>query len=583
MGKIGDLFVRLGLKKDDYSKGLKEATREGYSFRDTLKAIGAGGKLALGYIVAGAVAVGAAIKSLAKQNQTLGDEVNRMSAGFAAMFDTLKTSVASLDFSHLLSNLREANQLARDLYDAQDAMGEIGTSYNIALAGQLKHINELKIALRDQNLTDEERIKKGEELLEIYKKLEKNPSRGLERVKDTTLDYYMQRMGVNMEGRTDKQLAAMRKKFVSFFEWLGTKQGETYAAAANTVARSGGLDSYLGRTYLSNAAKYGMEEYARLAVAYNDKMGDKDRTAVEAAVVSYYQQEAKYSGETLRIQTQINSIRAQAAQDAKGGNTPADHEYETALKVLQRAQDAAKSEVQLMQEKYEQEKALLEKYGLDAGALWDEYLQKLEDKINKAAAVKLKDFDLTIEIPEIEIDDSDFESNLDALLADINRRIEMAQDLVDGFRDAVIGGFSDACQELMDQLFGLQDANAGAIFQALLTPLADMAIKAGEIIMAEGIATEAANSALMTFGETGWAAVAAGAALVAAGAAAKSGLKALAGTGGRSTSSSSYNGSSGSGSGAHDFQTEMTVYVKGTIKGSDIVLSGQKTIDNWRR
>lgn len=583
MGKIGDLFVRLGLKKDDYSKGLKEATREGYSFRDTLKAIGAGGKLALGYIVAGAVAVGAAIKSLAKQNQTLGDEVNRMSAGFTAMFDTLKTSVASLDFSHLLSNLREANQLARDLYDAQDAMGKIGTSYNIALAGQLKHINELKIALRDQNLTDEERIKKGEELLEIYKKLEQNPSRGLERVKDTTLDYYMQRMGVNMKGRTDEQLAAMRKKFVSFFEWLGTKQGETYAAAAKTVAKSGGLDSYLGRTYMSNAAKYGMEEYARLAVAYNDKMGDKDRTAVEAAVVSYYQQEAKYSGETLRIQTQINSIRAQAAQDAKGGNTPADHEYETALKVLQRAQDAAKSEVQLMQEKYQQEKELLEKYGLDASALWDEYLHKLEEKINKAAAVKLKDFDFTIEVPEIEIDDSDFESNLDALLADINRRIEMAQDLVDGFRDAVIGGFSDACQELMDQLFGLQDANAGAIFQALLTPLADMAIKAGEIIMAEGIATEAANSALMSFGETGWAAVAAGAALVAAGATAKSGLKALAGTGGRSTSSSSYNGNSGSGSGAHDFQTEMTVYVKGTIKGSDIVLSGQKTIDNWRR
>jgi hypothetical protein len=161
----------------------------------------------------------------------------------------------------------------------------------------------------------------------------------------------------------------------------------------------------------------------------------------------------------------------------------------------------------------------------------------------------------------------------------------MMKEIVDGFREAVINGFTDACQEMMNQLFGLQEFNGGAIIQAMLTPLADMAIKAGEIIMAEGAATIAANSALMTFGETGWGAVAAGAALAAAGAAAKAGLGALARSGGASTATTSYGsaGASSVGAQTQTLQTEMTVYVTGRLSGTDILLSGQKTQNNWNR
>ena len=94
--------------------------------------------------------------------------------------------------------------------------------------------------------------------------------------------------------------------------WLGTEQGETYSAAAQEVSKKfGGLDSDKGRAYMRNAANNGMDEYARLAYEYNKRMGDKDREKIEQAVVGYYQQEAKFSGETLRIQMQINSIKAQ--------------------------------------------------------------------------------------------------------------------------------------------------------------------------------------------------------------------------------------------------------------------------------
>lgn len=577
--KIGDLFVRLGLKKDEFSRGLKEAKRETSTFGEAIKAVGSKGKIAFAAVAAAITGVIAAVKDLAKNNQALGDAIGKMSAGFSAMFDTLKADIAAMDFSNLLSDLREANKLARDLYDARDAMGEIGTSYNISSAEQLKRINDLKIALRDQSKTDGERIAAGEELLRIYKELEKNPGRGLERLKDKTLDYYMQRMGVKMDGRTDEQLAAMRRQYVAFFKWLGTAEGEAYSNAAKAVAKTmGGIDSEKGQIYMRNAANNGRSEFARLAVAYNDKIGDKDREQIERAVVSYYEQEAKYSGETLRIQTQINSIKSQAS---KTGASTADNERAQAERILQRAEDSAKGEIQILSEKYDKEKALLEKYGLETGALWEElcrnFKKTLEVEIPDEKTVKIK---LDIEDPDMSEADEEIKARAEAILSTMEAEEMKVEEFLKYVRSSAIGGFEDACQELFDQFAGLEDINPGRIVQALLTPLADVAIRAGEIIIAEGVGVEACKKALTSL--QGPAAIAAGAALIAIGTAAKSGLASLAKSGGKSTSASTYAGSSGS-AGTQDLKTEMTVYVKGKIQGSDIVLAGQKTVNNWGR
>lgn len=647
MSKIGDLFVRLGLKKDEFSRGIKEAKRESSSFVDSLKNIGVKGKLAFAAVGAAIAGVIAAVKDLAKQNQSLGDAVRKTAAGLSAMWDTLKASIASLDFSNLIGNLREANKLARDLYDAQDALGEIGTAYNISLAQQLQHINELKIALRDQSLTDDERIAKGEELLRIYKALEQNPSRGLERAKDSTLDYYMQRMGVQMEGRTDAELAAMRKKYVEFFKWLGTKEGEVYNEAAKKVSRQiGGIDSKLGGTYMTNAANNGKAEYARLAVSYNDKIGDKDREKIEQAVVAYYQQEAKYSGETLRIQTQINSIKAKGQT---GGGATGDDE----AAALQRIKESTMSQTELLQKRYDEQLAMLQKHGKDTTALTEKFQQDLvkamsgkpqegnllenvmmptevveahynellgifqkynlnTDSLNAKHIALLAEAQAEEEAVFQEEENAleewsrtwieEFakvnDLNLDPVMDELHQltertmveleiqeaQLEKAKEMAQEFQAAVVDGFADSCEVLMGQLMGLEETNTGAIVKALLDPLAKMAVMAGSIIMAEGIATIAAKDALISFGWTGWGAVAAGAALIAAGAAASAGLAALAKGGSSTTAASSgYSGGSSGGVSTENIETEMTIYVEGRISGGDIVLSGQKTLNNWNR
>ena len=119
-------------------------------------------------------------------------------------------------------------------------------------------------------------------------------------------------------------------------------------------------------------------------------------------------------------------------------------------------------------------------------------------------------------------------------------------------------------------------------FAALLEPLADMAIKAGEIIVAEGIAVEAARAALSSF--AGYGAIVAGALLIAAGTAAKAGLAALAKGGSTSaTTASNYGGNGSGGTTTQNIETELTITVEGRISGSDIVLAGQKTLDSWNR
>ena len=42
MGKIGDLFVRLGLKSDGFKKGMQDAKKETQGFGNTLKNMKAG-------------------------------------------------------------------------------------------------------------------------------------------------------------------------------------------------------------------------------------------------------------------------------------------------------------------------------------------------------------------------------------------------------------------------------------------------------------------------------------------------------------------------------------------------------------
>ena len=627
MSKIGDLFVRLGLKKEEFSKGISEAKKESSSFAESVKGIGLKGKIAFAAVAAAVTGVVAAVKNLAKSNQTLGDEFNRTTAGMTAMWDTLKTAIASTDFSNFLSDLQEANRLARDLYDAWDSLGEINTSYNISLAKQLENINNLKVKLRDVNLSEQERRAAGEQLLQIYKDLEANPTRGMNAFSEASLNKMANKLGYATKNATDQQMAQARKSVEEFFVWLGSEQGDDWKNQADQVAAAAGIS----------------KEYQQMLWNYNNKVSDKERLAMEQAVTGAYQQQAKYSGETLRIQTLINNLKGGGGRSGGGGNSE--------INQIEKIQESTLTQRDLLQKRYDEQLALLQKYGQDASALTQKFSNDLVNSLSDKAVEgdifertmgrkellqkhyeellevfrqynmdssslsvqyvqmlaqiredeeaetekqkKVMDewsksvVDAFLKINSVDLDDvqealADFNADLDAQIEKSNKSLQRAEDMIGDFKKAVVSGFSEACQEMADQLFGLKDANVGSVVKALLTPLAQMAIKMGEIIVAEGIAMEAAKSAL----SNPYTAIAAGAALIAIGAAATAALNAVAQSAGRSSTTTSYGRGSntgGSGSYTENIETELTIYVKGRISGSDIVISGERTVNKWSR
>ena len=567
MGKIGDLWVRLGLKKDDYTRGLKEAQREGEGFGKSVAALGSKAKIAFAAVAAAVTGVIAAVKDLAKQNQALGDAWNRMSSGMAASWDTFKTAIATMDFTNLLSNMREANRLARDLYNAKDALGEIGSAYDISYGQQAAEINQLRIDLADATKSDKERLEAGEKLLKIYKQLEANPTRGLANVSDAEVDRVAQKLGYNLKGASKDALDATRNEVKDFFVWLGSEAGAAYNEAAQKVAQQvGGLDSSLGQTFMRNAANNGMERFAQLAVAYNKNVNDKTRNEMAAAVRASGEQNARFLEETRRIQTQMNTIRSGMDGGPSGGPSGAQTQVDLLAQQLAliREESAELAEVReadeqladLANEQYEAWRQTadlppIQPFDNETLRLFEEGNQALEDYWGNLDKVKEKSEELAKAISE---------------------------NLVTAIEDGLVGSFN----ALADVLAGVTDGGMEQVVKALLEPLADMAIKAGTLIMMSGTAIEALKKSLVGF--FGGSAVVAGAALVAVGVAAKAGLAAIGNRASSGTGISSVSSSASPYGGATGVQSaELVVRVEGEVKGSSIILSGQNTVKEWNK
>ena len=154
----------------------------------------------------------------------------------------------------------------------------------------------------------------------------------------------------------------------------------------------------------------------------------------------------------------------------------------------------------------------------------------------------------------------------------LDEMIKATDDANKALNDAIVGGISDSFQYLANCVAGLDELSGAGMMNALLSPLAEAAIKMGEIMVSAGLASEAFKSMLTN----PYTAIAAGAALIAVGAAAKAGLQAAI----NSATGTSYvastvasSGYSNNSSNDRNWEREMTLHVTGTLQadGSKLV------------
>lgn len=551
MSKIGDVIVKMLLKSDDYEKGLARSKKSTQSFAQTITK---GFTAAIGKVAAlvGAIAgIAKALDKISKANQTFGDKWASFTSGLKGAWDEFARSIASLDFSNLFSRLRQASDVARDLYDAIDGMGEITTAYNIASAKEAKHLAQLRVEMNNQNLSIDERIAKAKEYLEISRRLESMPLRGLARISDTTITKTMKQMGYSFDGLTKEQIASAKKSFIQFFEWLGTAAGEKAYKKLNAAATSENvLSGKYARTFQNMSLRGeapGGDQWLIWLRQYAEKVSDDDRTALENAVVQFLQADAAFDESTRRVQTLLNSLEFQRNKKEEKVTTKAE-----------KADEELRKRVADMRANFQPLEKLPEIVGVVStqmpDIISDEWLRRQQEQMEKAQKF--------------------FEEMKEKSAA-------VAQE----FGNAVQNGIVSSIDMLTEAIGSGEDIDGGAVIKALLSPLADACISAGLLIISTGEAVEALRETLLAGLATGgYAAIVAGAALIAVGAAAKIGLAAIgSGQSRGSVASSSAAASASSGSTTQMIKSELTINVRGTIKGSDIVISGQRTVNSWGR
>lgn len=587
MSKIGDLFVRLGIKKDEFSRGIDDAKRETQGFGDSLKKMATAAKAAW-------LAVGAAVVKFAsdtiQMTQKWGDRWRVEMAGMKAAYGTLVRQLSSGEgFDNLFANIRESVRLAKEAAKSLDELFERRISYSYEEAETRKEIARLQLIMRDSSKSDKERedaakkiIKETKNLADLKRDIaqqdaddQKKQLRGQTKLNDDQINFLVKEYNKNREiikagrdyleerARLEGQLAAAQGRAAN------ARSGKDIVAANEKVAAT-----KKALSDLEASTSQTVKDVGELTKKY-DKGNDElisNLARAEVAVINVDE-------EMYHAQTRATALLGTLGKVSGGGASKGNPELDAAARIAQRAEDAAKDEVQLLSEKYDQEKALLEKYHIDTEELWREYVNNLTD-------IVIQEMDLGLDelanIEPVEIDPVllEVDPKIEDFYKTLKEQFDKAEELTRQFNAAVVSGISDGCQEITDQLLGVRDINVGAIFQSLIGPLADLAIKQGEILVAEGIGVEACKKALRSL--NGYAAIAAGFALLTVGAAAKSGLAALAKGGTSTTTTSGYEGSAGSAS-TQNIETEMTIHVEGRISGSDIVLAGQKTVNAWNR
>lgn len=551
MGVLGELWVKLGLKNEEFKAGIDEAKGKTESFGGDVKKVSTAVKAAWAAVGAAVVKLGT---DMVKQTQVIGDKWGIFTAGLTAAYNEFVSRIGSgAGWDNLIADMREASRVAKEVQMSLDELFERNNSLSIQEAKKQTEIEKYKQQMRDVSLTDEQRIAAGEkamaleqELLQMRKDVAKQEADAYKQIlqqrtkmTDADLEYFLENYNGNRE--QIQQAIAYRDTLASLNREI--ENARVFESQSTGEARRGWKEKAelleQNRAKLTQTTSDEIKALADLASQYdlgNDEMVQNYVNALvkmENAGTQYYR-------ETTRMVTMLSSLKQ--GMGTAGGTAVATAGREalaplSPLKGLSMPNSVSTE-------------------GVDHIA---EHIRQQKD----ATMAEMNDFNSQMEGAVVEMD----------VLGEM-------------FKAAVIEGFVDSLSYIAESIAEGEEINAGGLVAALLTPLADMAISAGTLVLSTGVAVEGVKDALLSLNP--YVAIAAGAALVAIGVAAKAGLGAIAKNAGGSKSQSYSFAGGGSMGGAYgvDMTTQsqtQEVQVTGVIKGQDIYLANENYKKNKRR
>lgn len=543
MGKIGDLIVRLQLKYQDYQKGLKKASEETTGFVQSLGKIKAAG-------LAVWAAIGTAVMKVAsdivKATGIMEDKWELFTAKAKAGWDTFIKTLINGDWSDFVRQFKEATTAAAYLTEALQGDTEVQNSIALQKAAMANELAALEILMKDVTKSDEERARAAEEYKKKVLPLYDQEIARLDKLRKA----YAVTLGAGIYSKstmeTPEMLAAVEKFLIEYgketqYKILNNRSlSEALAIALKPYNAAPKTDAEISE----QRARKAMIE--RLSYLSQDMFPNLDPNFLFNIATNY---ETKFNGEQIQeivevIKQYNNAIAAFKEENKKIINLEASLS-EKAEKAAEKAAEPLVTINELINGVEEIDLTAIDIEPIDWNAILGDYDAPLDEFVDKWKQTQ-------------------------AEVAQLNAMLE----------GAIVASMSNGTQALTDMLVGLEGADASQLMAALLQPFADTMISLGEMLIAEGLAVAAFKESLSSLDPA--VALAAGATLLALGSALSSGIKKLGQTAGSGATTTSTSAGSST-SGIENIQTEMTIYVKGELKGSDIVLSGQRTLNKWAR
>lgn len=543
MGKISDLWVRLGLKKDGFDKGMDDAGRKAEGFGGTLNKVKAGALAVWGAIGASVVAFG---KKMIDTTNAIGDKWNRFTAQAQAGWNTFVQSLSAMNWSDFIGRFREATSAAKELQNALDAEFEISNSIKLQKAAIAEELADLEILARDVSKPWKLRQEAAQRYYDLVKPIYEQEMVLANKLLDARQGAWLAGTGLSDNEQTRSDLA----KFLVDYgrnDQLASALGRMmelqsdYDIAASTRFRTGDftgpnkiIDEYRAlRDWVEEFAKandYSTDVY-KLASVYEKLRGDADTEPLVDALIRAGQAAGGLARDTKRMQGIVN----------------------TATVALERASESLAETATQAERKDLSLPAMTAVTGLAEVQMPDMISKEWLDsqKGRYAEAVQMQ---------------ADWLSIMEEAAA----RME----------DTVIQSMANGLQAITDMMFGLEGADARGVLAAFMAPFGDMAKNMGALVMSYGISMEAFKKAF----KNPYVAIAAGAGLMAIGAAISSGAQKIASGSLAGGSSASYGGGSYGGSPElQNYESTLTVEVVGKISGSDILIAGQNQQNKWNR
>lgn len=539
MSKIGDLFVRLGLKSDDFKKGMNEAKKDTKSFSQGLEKMKAGALAVWGAIGASVLAFG---NQVIKATNSAGDAWEMFISQAKAGWRTFMQAISAMDWDGLIGKIKESTSAAKELQGALDAEFEIRNSIELQKAAMAEELAQLELLARNVSKPYAERAKAAQEFLNKIKPIYDQELALANRLLDA-------QQGKWLKGTSLTDNAQTREELSRFLIDYGKNQNLANALAVMVDANK---RTITGSTKLAKAQLNGNNDYvsryraaSQYVADYQSRMGysnnlfdfanvyerwrgDEDTKPLVEALKSAWASKGSFDKETKRIQGLLNT-----ALTNMGGSEEGESLADSLAKELYKIEESIYDEVEAIE-------------------------------------------DIEIEVPKIDTSNLDkFDDRLAQFTDNWQQEQEKIKQLNQMVEQSIISATTNGLQAFTDMMFGLEGADATAILTGLMQPFADTAGQLGGMLMAQGLAVEAFKTSLSSL--QGAPAIAAGAALLAVSAAMKSGIKALASNQSAGGSTSSYGGSSIGSATAQNYESTLTINVVGSISGSDIALSLDRT------